>query len=239
MTLNVVEHNAILMRLLTALFEDTVVGPLLGFKGGTAAVIFYGLNRFSVDLDFDLLAVDQADGVFERVKTILEMHGTVKQAQKKRYTLFFLLSYHDEVKDGQNVKVEISTRNLEAHYQELEFFGMPLKVMVEEDMVACKLIALHQRIGKANRDIFDVWYFLDKKWSINKELLERRTGYRFTEFLDLCIQDLEQMSDQGILAGLGELLTAKQKIWVKRELRRKTIQLLKLARMSDPIAITS
>ena len=49
MTLNVVEHNAILIRLLTALFEDAMVGPLLGFKGGTAAVFFYGLSRFSVD----------------------------------------------------------------------------------------------------------------------------------------------------------------------------------------------
>ncbi len=232
MTLKVVEHNAILIRLLSALFEDAMVGPLLGFKGGTAAVFFYGLSRFSIDLDFDLLAVDRADGVFDRVKMILEMHGTVKQAQKKRYTLFFLLSYHDKVKDRRNIKVEISTHNLEAHYQEREFFGIPLKVMVEEDMVACKLIALHQRIEGANRDIFDVWHFLENKWPINKQLLERRTGYRFTEFLDLCIQDLEQMTDRDILAGLGELLSVKQKNWAKAELRRKTILLLKLARMS-------
>ena len=132
-----------------------------------------------------------------------------------------------------NVKVEISTCNLEARYQERELVGIPLKVMVEADMVACKLIALHQRIGKANRDIFDVWYFLDTKWPINKELLERRTGYRFGEFLDLRIHDLEQMNDQGILPGLGELLTAQQKRWAKVELRRKTILLLKLARMGE------
>lgn len=61
MTLNVIEHNAILIRLLTALAEDAIVGPVLGFKGGTAAVLFYGLNRFSVDLDFDLLVSDKAD----------------------------------------------------------------------------------------------------------------------------------------------------------------------------------
>jgi Nucleotidyl transferase AbiEii toxin, Type IV TA system len=185
-------------------------------------------------LKFDLLAIDQADGVFERVKAILQKQGTLKQAQKKRDSLFFLLSYHDKIKDGQKVKIGISLQNLDARYQELEFFGMPLKVMVEADMVACKIIALHERIGKANRDIYDVWYFLDNKWPINKELLERRTGYSFNEFLDLCIQDLEQMTDRDILAGLGELLTLKQKSWAKAELRRKTILLLKLARMSGP-----
>jgi len=44
----------------------------------------------------------------------------------------------------------------------------------------------------------------------------------------VCINDLEKMSDRNILSGIGELLDAKQKAWVKAHLRQQTIFLLKL-----------
>ncbi len=33
------------------IYTDPMIGPILGFKGGTAVYLFYNLNRFSVDLD--------------------------------------------------------------------------------------------------------------------------------------------------------------------------------------------
>ena len=48
-------HGNILLMILKDIYSDTTLAPFLGFKGGTAAMLFYGLDRNSVDLDFDLL----------------------------------------------------------------------------------------------------------------------------------------------------------------------------------------
>ncbi len=55
MTLDIARHRTILFQILKDIYSDSEISPYLGFKGGTAAVMFYGLKRFSVDLDFDLL----------------------------------------------------------------------------------------------------------------------------------------------------------------------------------------
>ena len=55
MTLNSSVHKNVLVQILLAIYSDTTISPYLGFKGGTAAYLFYNLERFSVDLDFDLL----------------------------------------------------------------------------------------------------------------------------------------------------------------------------------------
>ena len=49
-------HKAWLLRLLTAICEQPTLSQNLGFKGGTCAAMRGFLNRFSIDLDFDLLA---------------------------------------------------------------------------------------------------------------------------------------------------------------------------------------
>ena len=36
------------------------------------------------------------------------------------------------------------------------------------------------------------------------------------DFLQTCIKELESMSNRGILSGMGELLDAQQKEWVKQ-----------------------
>jgi len=68
MVLNIAIHRNILIKILKDIYTDTSLGPLLGFKGGTAAHLFYGLNRFSVDLDFDLLDETKEQELFEKEK---------------------------------------------------------------------------------------------------------------------------------------------------------------------------
>ena len=57
MTRDALFHKNILVGILKDVFRDASLAPFLGFKGGTAAMLFYELPRFSVDLDFDLLDV--------------------------------------------------------------------------------------------------------------------------------------------------------------------------------------
>lgn len=51
------------------------MSSVLGFKGGTAALLFYGLPRLSVDLDFDLIKPEAIS--LERLKKIKAPNTTL------------------------------------------------------------------------------------------------------------------------------------------------------------------
>ena len=224
MTLDISQHKNLLIKILKSIYSDSTIAPLLGFKGGTAAYMFHSLNRFSVDLDFDLLDEAKEDYVFDRMGEIISVYGEIKSKKKKRFTLFFELSYAPK---AHNIKVEINRRNFGSKYELATYFGISMKVMVKEDMFANKLVAMYERLSKTNRDIFDVWFFLEHNWPINRELVEKRVKMPFKEFLDKCVESLEKMPDRSILAGIGELLDERQKDWSRAKLRTETIFLLK------------
>lgn len=230
MTLDTSVHKTILFQILKDIYSDTTIAPFLGFKGGTAALMFYGLDRFSVDLDFDLLDEVKEDVVFEKVKEIVKKYGTLKESYKKRFNLFCLLSYEDV---AHNVKVEINRRKVESKFAIKTYLGVSMLVMEREDMFAHKLLAMHERIGKTSRDIYDVWFFLEHHFPINTKLLEKRAGMPIADFLELCIGQLEKMNNRNILDGVGELLTESQKDRAKAKLKEETIALLKLRLESE------
>ncbi|MCX6565014.1 MAG: nucleotidyl transferase AbiEii/AbiGii toxin family protein [Candidatus Aminicenantes bacterium] len=218
-------HKTILLQILKDIYTDASLGPVLGFKGGTAAHFFYGLSRFSVDLDFDLLNEDAETLVFEGIEKILREYGTIKEKYRKQHTLLFVISYDEK---AQNVKVEINRRIFGSRYELKNYLGISMLVMVREDMFAHKLVAMLERTKRANRDIFDVWYFLKHNWPINEEIVKKRTKMPFREYLGKCIKFIESTSDRGILHGMGELLDEKHKVWVKANLRKDAVFLLKI-----------
>ncbi len=218
------KHRFILVKILKDVYSDEKLGRFLGFKGGTACYLFYNLPRFSVDLDFTLLDQEKKDEVFERVKNILEKYGKLKEVREKRFTLFFLLFYKQEAK---NIKVEISKRSFPDYYQVKNYLGIPVLVMKKEDIFAHKLVALLERKNIANRDLFDLWYFLKNSWSINEELVEVRTKKKFKNYLKECIVKIKTVNERYILQGLGEVLDSKQKEWVKKNLKQELIFLMK------------
>ena len=223
--LNVSIHKNFLLQILKEIYTDPTLGPLLGFKGGTAAYLFYDLGRFSVDLDFDLLKESEAAIVFEKLKIVLSQYGKIKESYAKRYTLFFLLSYQDGL---HNIKVEVSKRQFGSRYHLKNYLGIPMLVMIKEDVFAHKLVALIERKGKTNRDIYDIWFFLKSQFPINKKIVEMRTRSTYEKAILQCITILENKNDRGILSGIGELLEEKQKNWAKLYLRSDTIFLLTL-----------
>lgn len=226
MTLDTNIHRNVMLQILKDIYADTEIGPVLGFKGGTAAYLFYGLDRFSVDLDFDLLDSSKEDYAFKKIGSILKKYGVIRDKYKKRHTLFFMLSYDNAL---QNVKVDISRRNSISRYEVRSFLSVSMLVMNKEDMFANKLVALVDRIGRTNRDIFDVWFFLKNNWSYNGKIIEQRSGMSTADFLQKAITVLSAMSDKNILSGIGELLSNKQKNWAKANLKNDTLFLLRIA----------
>jgi predicted nucleotidyltransferase component of viral defense system len=229
--LNRAKHQLIMGQILKDIYTDVTIGPLLGFKGGTCAYFFYNLPRFSVDLDFDLLSVNEANQkiVFAKVISILSKYGQVKDKHIKRFTVFALLSYGD---DDHNIKIEINVRklaeNIRDHYEVKEYLGISMLVAKQDYLFASKLSALTLRNETAMRDVYDIHYFAKNNWDINVEVIEARTGKTTKEHLADCIAFIAEVKDNQILRGLGELIeSAKEKAWIKNHLKADAIFMLK------------
>lgn len=216
-------------RILQDVYSDASVAPLLGLKGGTCAYLFYGLARFSVDLDFDFLGDGAAhEPIFEKLTDILARHGAIKDSRLKRFTMFFLLSYGDE---DHNIKFEVNIRQAIPNIKELfdikEYVGISMLVAKKPYLFAGKLAALTLRSEIAMRDIFDIWYFAKHNWDIDQDVVKIMTAKTLKEHLGDCIALIERVNDNQILRGLGESLDEKDKTWVKAHLRKETVLLLK------------
>lgn len=229
--LNKEKHKLTMGRILKNIYSDTSIAPLLGFKGGTCAFMFYGLTRFSVDLDFDLFSTDELtkEEIFEKVRVILEKHGRIKDSKIKFNTIFFLLSYGDA---DHKIKFEVNIRmlvpNIKERYELKEYLGIPMFVGKKPYLFASKLSALTLRSLIAMRDIYDIWYFAKNNWDIDKEVLKVRIDKELKEYLADCIALIERVKDNEILQGLSDLLDdEKQKAWVKNHLRKETVFELK------------
>lgn len=226
MTLDYAKHKSILLQILKDIYSDITLAPFLGFKGGTAALLFYDLNRYSVDLDFDLLDETKEEEVFQKLQKIIGRYGILTDSKRKRFNILNVLSYSPS---AQKIKVEVSLRNFGSKYTLKTILGIPVLVMVEEDVFANKIMAMYERIGTTSRDIFDVYFFFKKNWLMNRRIVEERSGMPYTQLLLRCAEMLEKMDNKHILDGLGELLTDSQKDWVRTKLKNETIFLLKLA----------
>ena len=217
-------HKFFLVQILKDIYSDIELASWLGFKGGTALMFFYDLPRFSVDLDFNLLNAEKEELVFKKMEAILLKYGTITDKAIKFYGSIIVLNYG---LGDRKLKVEVSNRLFDNHYEIKNLLGINMKVMVPADMFAHKLCALLDRNELTNRDIFDSWFFMKRQTPINKNLVEVRIGIKLADYLQKCIDKLELMSDKGMLNGIGELSDSSMKNFVKTKLRSDVIGLLR------------
>lgn len=187
-------------------------------------MFFYDLPRFSVDLDFNLLDLAKKDMVYEKVRNILLKHGKIFDEAKKFYGPVLVLDYGI---GERKLKIEISNRYFDDHYEIKNLLGINMKVMIKEDMFAHKLCALLDRETIANRDIFDCWFFMKNQTPVNKEIVETRMELKLQDYLQKCIGKLEKINNSRILQGMGDLMEEDLKKFVRIKLRNETIELLR------------
>ena len=217
-------HKFFLVQILKDVYSDIELANCLGFKGGTALMLIYELPRFSVDLDFNLIIKDKEEVVYEKVRKILLKYGKIYDEARKFYGPVIVLDYGV---GERKLKVEISNRIFENRYEIKNFLGINMKVMVLPDMFAHKLCALLDRNSIAGRDIFDCWFFMKNQSPVNKEIVESRMNVRLAEYIQRCIDRLEQVDDKHLLHGTGELMDDEMKKFVRSKLRTEAIGLLK------------
>lgn len=220
-------HKFFLVSVLKDIYSDIELATSLGFKGGTAQMLFYDLPRFSVDLDFNLLNQNKSTIIYNKTRTILLNYGTIKDEAEKHFGLLLVLDYGAF---ERNLKVEISNREFPDSYETKNFLGIAMNVMVKPDLFAHKLCALLDRSTLTNRDIFDIYYFMNQKTPVNRSIVEQRMSRGFSEYVDLCIARVEKVNSKSLLTGLGELVDINLKEFVKTKLKTETVQLLKMYR---------
>lgn len=163
------------------------------FKGGTALQKCFGLDRFSEDLDFTYQgeqnkvefiinkAINNFSQIFETTPTTLS-----EKHQSNSIMYYFKIKgplYSGKPLSFCHVQVDISFREkviLEPMVQQIIPLYQSLRpytvtMLSYEEIFAEKIRALCTR-SKA-RDIYDVWYLLNKNIRFNPELTQKKLDY--------------------------------------------------------------
>ena len=219
------KHKLYMAQILSQIFKDKELCNVLGFKGGTALMFFHNLPRFSTDLDFNLVDESMQDLVYDKIRRIMLQYGTIDDEAKKLYGPILVLNYG---KGERMLKVEISNRQYDNHYEMRTLAGTDIRVLTIPDMFAHKLCAMGERLSP--RDIFDVWFFINNlRANINENIIRQRTGKSVVEYAEWCAKRVSESSPKLLMQGLGEVIDdVHTKNFVKTKLIDDTIQALKL-----------
>lgn len=220
--LNRTQHETHLRRLLAGIYNDRRVQNSLGFKGGTCLYMFYDLDRFSTDLDFncitDKLDVDALNVLFSDYE--------IQDYHEKRNTWFWLLSYQ---KSLMKIKIEVSKRDYPDTYEVKELLGTNITVMTKDCMFAHKLCAITDRKKLQNRDLYDTYFMLKHDFPIREDIINQRTKMSLKAYLESLVVFVEQkVVSNRILDGLIEVLGESQKDFVKEKLKTNLLAELRI-----------
>jgi len=178
----------------------------LFFKGGTALMFVYGLNRFSEDLDFTLSSVASMKSLPDDIKRDLELSGIPFQMKKiKDDDISFSLRIGAEgplfIREIERcfVRIEISRREnvilkpdnifIDPVYPDLLPFS--LIVMKKDEILAEKIRAIitRERAG----DVYDAYFLIKKNTGTTMDLINNKLSYYEKEFdLDEFIHRLHE-----------------------------------------------
>lgn len=214
-----VKHEIVMKKIIMDICSSPTLAPTLGFKGGTCLYFFHKLNRFSTDLDFNLITDSLA---VVQLNEIIEKHLTISHHQDKHFTWFWKGSYS---KGSPQIKIEISKRDYPDTYTIQDFYGRTLQTMSKGCMFAHKLCAITDRSSLQNRDLYDTWFMFEHNFPIQEEIITIRTGKSMEEYCGYAADYIEASIEYktSILEGLGEVLDDQQKDWVKLHLLERVL----------------
>lgn len=186
----------------------------LVFKGGTCLYKFYKLPRFSEDIDFTLrkdMGIDSllktivsglaAFGIDAEIKEKKEAHNSIIASIKAKGVLFKgTAQSFCKVRIDINMKSSIDIEPVNSVYSPIykDIPSFSLIVMDEKEISAEKVRAIITR-NKA-RDVYDLWFLLEKGIKADKSLIEKKLAYYGLKF---SVSELEKS------------IAAKAKMWEK------------------------
>lgn len=234
-------HKAWLYRLLTALADDAELMRYVRFKGGTCAAMLNWLDRFSVDLDFDIVApaTGNYDDTFLReIRSRLERHFTdlglhIKDSSQRGVQYF--LRYDAPPGQRNTIKVEGYFPPPQANvYAPEQFIEIDRTITCQstETMFAHKLVApldrWEQHGSIAGRDVYDIHYFFLHGFRYNSAVITERRNTELADFFKQLISFVDRHITGTILQqDLNPLLEATQLQKVGKTLKSETLIMLR------------
>lgn len=227
-------HKFQLLKLLTDIIDSPTLAASLHFKGGSCASMLGYLDRFSVDLDFDLKPqADKAklDKEFKKVFKKLDF-GLQKDGGK---TLFYILKY--EAPEGQRstIRLSITDQFFSANVYRTVFLpeiDRLVSCQTIETMFANKLVAPIDRYSKhekiAGRDIYDIHHFFSKGYTFKKEIIEERMKMSAENYIERLIKFIEEkVTDRVLTEDLNMLLPYDMFVKARKILKQETLIFLR------------
>jgi len=178
------------------------------FCGGTMLRLCYGLNRFSVDLDFWVAERINEKELFSGLKTYLSRFYTITDSMNKYSTLLFELKSKDYPRrlklEIRKEKKAVKTAQTIA-YSKYSNIQVLIRAADLEDMMSAKIEAFLER--KEIRDIFDLEFLCKKGVSINAS----------PENLKKLISGIGRLNKKDYTVKLGSLLEAGERQYYSKE----------------------
>jgi predicted nucleotidyltransferase component of viral defense system len=229
------KHKAWLYRILSAFYDNAYLASVLYFKGGTCAAMLGLLDRFSVDLDFDLAGEkkDLLEAQKQMENIFRELDLAIKD-QSRRVPQYFL-RYPAKEGDRNTLKIDVSFPPVKANRYEAKRFAEIDRIITcqtPETMFANKLVALidryKQKSAVAGRDVYDIHHFFENGLGYNADVIAERTGQQVDEFFRELIAFIErEITDELIAQDLNALFPYAKFRAIRKTLKRETLMFLR------------
>jgi predicted nucleotidyltransferase component of viral defense system len=163
------------MEVLEKLYNNKIL-PKLIFVGGTMLRLCYGLDRYSVDLNFWLKDRKDENEVFNRIKKVINDNYIAKDIFNKHFTMLFEFKSRNY---PRALKIEIRKEQKEIKpiktiaYSPNSNFQIILSVISLENMMIEKINAFIYR-GEI-RDAYDIEFLIKRgvKLNVDKNTAEK------------------------------------------------------------------
>ena len=219
--MDTVKQKIFMLQLLKDIFSDALLASVLAIKGASAAMFFYNLPRFSYNLDFNLLDQSKEAQVYSKLRKIVRKYDKSHEETPLPYGIVM-------VSGQRKLRIEISKRQWNNHYEMHNYLGLQMRVMSKEDLFAHKLCALLGKDATSSRDVFDSWFYLKERTSLNKAIVEARMEMPLTDYLDKCIESLQELSESDLISEIRDLDDGGLHSFARRDLKDDLIYMLSM-----------
>lgn len=218
------------MRILTEIADSPEMSGNLRFKGGTCAAMLGFLDRFSVDLDFDVVANANEKMLRRRFHVIFKNFDLeIKQESKK--ALEFWVKYGAPANSRNTIKIDALNWQVKANKYAPQYLPEIDRFMVcqtVETMFANKLVAVWDRWRKsksiAARDIYDIHHFYLQNFTYLPEIIEERTNMPVKKYLKWLSDFIQkQVTERLINEDLNTLVPQEQFKKIRKTLKQETL----------------
>ena len=234
-------HKSYLHRLLMEIVDQPLMAQTLAFKGGTCAAMLDYLDRFSVDLDFDVLKGADEAALRKTFHLVFSQLGFSVTLEFDK-VLFFQLRYPSSPGKRNTLKVSASNMRVETNHYKVQYFpeiDRLINSQTVETMFANKLVAVTDRYTQhktiAGRDIYDIHHFFVQGYPYNGAVIRERTGMEPREYFGEMIVFIKKRVTQTIInEDLNSLLSNRKFQQVRKILIPETLSILE--REKDKLA---